>query len=406
MAVWCLSGVVMMYVPYPRLTDEQRLAALPPLDWQGCCHFGDGNSAAPARAPISDTAAVPSLQVEMLGERPVLRAIFAGVGRKVIDLRTGDAIDSVPDKDAGEVASQFAEIVERGGRRATPKLILRDQWTVAAGQSRAAVLRVRFRRSVADRGVRVERDRQGGSGDAILATVLELAGIGAALAVSHRASPVSGGGLRWWSGLPVIGHLPHGDRAVPRDQGTASTRERQAVVPSSRAHVVAPRAGARLRRARADVGGERPVLDEPVGNDGDRERCRRLRTVITGEPPRWSDVRGLIESVSANAPSNMRSLNAASFGGEAGGGGHACGRITRATRSRRGCKAPHGSRLERAEIAASSHARSQHLECCCAKKTPITTAPGRTQPPCRSFESWAKASRKSATTSIRSRAGC
>ena len=33
MAVWCLSGVVMMYVPYPRLTEEKRVAALPAIHW-------------------------------------------------------------------------------------------------------------------------------------------------------------------------------------------------------------------------------------------------------------------------------------------------------------------------------------------------------------------------------------
>jgi hypothetical protein len=84
MAMWCLSGVVMMYVPYPRLTDEQRIAALPPIGWQGCCHFVDGGSTGAAAATISDAAAVANFQVEMLDERPVLRVVFADVGRKII----------------------------------------------------------------------------------------------------------------------------------------------------------------------------------------------------------------------------------------------------------------------------------------------------------------------------------
>jgi uncharacterized iron-regulated membrane protein len=31
-AMWFVSGVVMMYVGYPKLTSEERLASLPPLD--------------------------------------------------------------------------------------------------------------------------------------------------------------------------------------------------------------------------------------------------------------------------------------------------------------------------------------------------------------------------------------
>ena len=37
MALWFLSGVVMMYVGYPKLTTAERLAGLPPLPAQGCC---------------------------------------------------------------------------------------------------------------------------------------------------------------------------------------------------------------------------------------------------------------------------------------------------------------------------------------------------------------------------------
>ncbi|MFC6049714.1 PepSY domain-containing protein, partial [Methylobacterium hispanicum] len=32
-ATWFVSGVVMMYVGFPRLTDAERRAALPPIAW-------------------------------------------------------------------------------------------------------------------------------------------------------------------------------------------------------------------------------------------------------------------------------------------------------------------------------------------------------------------------------------
>ena len=33
-AMWFISGVVMMYVAFPGLTDKERLAALPDIQWQ------------------------------------------------------------------------------------------------------------------------------------------------------------------------------------------------------------------------------------------------------------------------------------------------------------------------------------------------------------------------------------
>ena len=37
MALWFLSGVVMMYVGYPKLVTAERLQTLPPLASAGCC---------------------------------------------------------------------------------------------------------------------------------------------------------------------------------------------------------------------------------------------------------------------------------------------------------------------------------------------------------------------------------
>src|SRR5690349_13325576 len=132
MAVWCLSGVVMMYVPYPRLTEEQRIAGLQPIDWRGCCRLDESDSSGPAAGPISDGTSVTSFQLEMLGGRPVMRAVLAGSGRRVIDLRTGAMIESTSDDDALRVASLLAESL---GANGTPRVvgpILRDQWTVAS----------------------------------------------------------------------------------------------------------------------------------------------------------------------------------------------------------------------------------------------------------------------------------
>src|SRR5262245_4224320 len=135
MAMWCLSGVVMMYVPYPRVTEEQRIAALAPIAWQGCCHFGETTSSGPAGGPISDGTSVSSFQLEMLGDRPVLRAVLAGSGRRIIDLRSGEMLESVADEDAAHVASLFGESLGANGKPQAAGPILKDQWTVALSRA-------------------------------------------------------------------------------------------------------------------------------------------------------------------------------------------------------------------------------------------------------------------------------
>lgn len=35
--LWFLSGMVMLFVPFPQLTEEKRLQSLPPIQWDSCC---------------------------------------------------------------------------------------------------------------------------------------------------------------------------------------------------------------------------------------------------------------------------------------------------------------------------------------------------------------------------------
>ena len=82
MLTWCLSGIVMMYVPYPALKQSVRLSALPPIDWNLCCSFPPGDF-------LSGDAA--DVQLEMLGPAPLLRIIPRERDKQVtlIDLRDG-----------------------------------------------------------------------------------------------------------------------------------------------------------------------------------------------------------------------------------------------------------------------------------------------------------------------------
>ena len=49
MLAWCLSGMVMLFVAYPSVGQDERLARLPRIDWSHCCVM---DAAAPATARV------------------------------------------------------------------------------------------------------------------------------------------------------------------------------------------------------------------------------------------------------------------------------------------------------------------------------------------------------------------
>lgn len=123
MAMWCLSGIVMMYVPYPALAPAERLKGLAPLDWTRCCTTAD-------LPGLDDATRLRALQIEMLDGRPALRLATEGGRRRLLDLTNGREISEITPNIAGAVAREFSE---RHGLGAWPSLlgtIERDQWTV------------------------------------------------------------------------------------------------------------------------------------------------------------------------------------------------------------------------------------------------------------------------------------
>src|SRR5947207_14645347 len=67
-AMWFVSGVVMMYVAFPSLSDKERLAALPDIAW-------DQVQLSPDRAmAIAGATNYPrDLRLDMLADQPVYR---------------------------------------------------------------------------------------------------------------------------------------------------------------------------------------------------------------------------------------------------------------------------------------------------------------------------------------------
>jgi uncharacterized iron-regulated membrane protein len=121
MVMWCMSGVVMMYVSYPQLGEGTRLEALAQIQWDGCCKID-------ARA-LADTDAVGDFIIETLNGRPVLQLRRPGQPR-LIDLISGLPIESVSPEEATTVASGFIKDAEHAPARLQAKIDY-DQWTVS-----------------------------------------------------------------------------------------------------------------------------------------------------------------------------------------------------------------------------------------------------------------------------------
>lgn len=121
--MWFASGIVMMYVPYPRLTERERIALLPDID------------AAQVRVSPEDalrgagaTRFPDALRLGMSAGEPVFH-MADGAARRTVSARDGRLIAGFAPADALAVV--------RGLRvdaaRARVDTLARDQWTVAQG---------------------------------------------------------------------------------------------------------------------------------------------------------------------------------------------------------------------------------------------------------------------------------
>lgn len=122
MSIWCLSGIVMMYVQYPEFSPEDEVRSLAPLDVSACCRL-------PPDVQELAGVALTGMRIEMMGGSPVLRLVPVR-GREIhIDLAAGRVIDGVNGPQAQMIAQSYAK---QTGIEAFHPLGLqeRDQWTV------------------------------------------------------------------------------------------------------------------------------------------------------------------------------------------------------------------------------------------------------------------------------------
>ena len=97
-AMWFISGVVMMYVGYPKLTEAERLQHLPPLDAsapllgprQALDAAGIAGPLQDLRLAVASGGQAVYLAVPARAAEPGARRSPAGRGVVVVDAQTGE----------------------------------------------------------------------------------------------------------------------------------------------------------------------------------------------------------------------------------------------------------------------------------------------------------------------------
>lgn len=122
-ALWCLSGFVMMYVKYPNLDEREYLAGLPDIDISNCCVANHD--------VLDQLDGVDEVTVEMLAGQPVLRARFGRDTTLLVDLGSGWWYPSIDQETAIQQADAFMAASGIDGEARFLARMMRDQWTVA-----------------------------------------------------------------------------------------------------------------------------------------------------------------------------------------------------------------------------------------------------------------------------------
>ena len=122
--LWCLSGFVMLYMPFPEMDARAAASVAAPLNLRECCAFPDN----PGLSAVPFSYA----RVEMLDARtPVLRAGLPQAEALNINLRSGMEFDELAA--LGEdvnIAEDFSQRLLAGAPVAGPWQVTQDQWTI------------------------------------------------------------------------------------------------------------------------------------------------------------------------------------------------------------------------------------------------------------------------------------
>src|SRR5262245_45134253 len=125
-ALWFATGIIMMYVEYPELTEEERLATLPPVDFPHVALSVDDAVAASGLAGQIETVTLSAI-----GVRPAYRLRTAAGGRAVVYADDGSRFEG-HEPAAALAAAQHSGFVTDGELVTFDRTVDVDQWTVSA----------------------------------------------------------------------------------------------------------------------------------------------------------------------------------------------------------------------------------------------------------------------------------
>jgi len=127
--LWCTSGLVMMYMQYPRFTNDEQLQGLAEIDPEACCTWPNDFS----------NLDIDRFRLEMLGGRPVVR-LDSTWGSFALDVRDGRYLDGFDEAQAQRLASAAAGQLGLGRDVGYLDTIGFDQWTIGFGVSQHSPL--------------------------------------------------------------------------------------------------------------------------------------------------------------------------------------------------------------------------------------------------------------------------
>jgi hypothetical protein len=116
---WCVSGLVMMYVQYPEVTEIEEVRGLARLSLADCCVWPED---------FSDIE-LDRFSVEMLGGAPAARLV-SGRGEYALDLDSGSYLDGFGVEQAQRFATDTVRAHGLGDAARFVGPVDRDQWTV------------------------------------------------------------------------------------------------------------------------------------------------------------------------------------------------------------------------------------------------------------------------------------
>lgn len=126
-AVWFVSGVVMMYVPFPSFRAPERIAGAAPIDWARVRVTPDA-----VLTTLRESAFPKEMRLGMSGDVPVYRVVTED-GRRAISAETGQEIRAVDAPQAGAIAAAFGQAPV-----ASIVAVRQDQWVVTRAYKKIA----------------------------------------------------------------------------------------------------------------------------------------------------------------------------------------------------------------------------------------------------------------------------